>query len=135
MKKIKLLVKRIALKDDYTIGKLYINDECFCDTLEDTVRVLNSKEDKVYGKTAIPAGVYKVTLSMSNKFKRILPYIHDVPYFEGIRIHSGNTANDSLGCILVGINNVVGKVTSSRNTEEKLMKILENSDEITIEIV
>lgn len=135
MKKIKLLVKRIALKDDYTIGKLYINNEYFCDTLEDKVRVLNSKEDKVYGKTAIPAGVYKVTLSMSNKFKRILPYIHDVPYFEGIRIHSGNTSNDSLGCILVGINNVVGKVTSSRNTEEKLMKILENSDEITIEIV
>ena len=87
----KLLLKRIALRDTYTIGKIYIDGEYFCDTLEDKVRDLNKNgvfdgdEKKVYGETAIPYGTYKVILSYSPKFKRILPELLDVPCFTGIR--------------------------------------------------
>ena len=91
----KLLLKRIALRDTYTIGKIYIDGEYFCDTLEDKVRDLNKNgvfdgdEKKVYGETAIPYGTYKVILSYSPKFKRILPELLDVPCFTGIRIQGG----------------------------------------------
>lgn len=137
----KLTLKRIALRPTYTIGKLYIDDEYFCDTCEDKVRDANKngvfdEEKKVYGKTAIPYGNYTIILSMSNRFKRVLPLLLDVPEFSGIRIHSGNSADDSLGCILVGENKQVGKVLNSRKTEQKLMKILKETDEdIEIEIV
>lgn len=131
-----LKVKRIYKCDKYTIGKLYINDEYFSDTLEDKVRILNSYEDKVYGETAIPIGVYKVILSYSNRFKCILPEVLDVMFFKGIRIHSGNTAEDSSGCILVGINRnpKEGKIYDSRKTLKKLMEILQGDEEITLEI-
>ena len=137
----KLTLKRIALRPTYTIGKLYIDGKYFCDTCEDCVRDTNKngwfdEEKKVYGETAIPYGTYKVILSMSNRFKRVLPLLLDVPEFSGIRIHSGNTADDSLGCILVGENKQVGKVLNSRKTEKKLMKVLQATDEdIEIEIV
>jgi len=110
-----LKVKRIAKRDTYTIGKLYVDGEYFCDTIEDRDRGLNDsmsveeiKKIKVYGETAIPTGRYRVTLSYSVKFKKMLPEILNVKGFTGIRIHSGNTAKDSLGCILVGKNTVVG---------------------------
>ena len=137
----KLTLKRIALRPTYTIGKLYIDGEYFCDTCEDCVRDTNrngrfDESPKKYGLTAIPYGTYKVILSMSNRFKRVLPLLLDVPEFSGIRIHAGNTADDSLGCILVGENKQVGKVLNSRNTERKLMKVLQATDEdIEIEIV
>lgn len=137
----KLTLKRIALRPTYTIGKLYIDGKYFCDTCEDCVRDTNrngwfDESPKKYGLTAIPYGTYKVILSMSNRFKRVLPLLLDVPEFSGIRIHSGNTADDSLGCILVGENKQVGKVLNSRKTEQKLMKILNATDEeIEIEIV
>jgi hypothetical protein len=95
-----------------------------------------SYSEKKYGLTAIPYGTYNVILSMSNRFKRVLPLLLYVPEFSGIRIHSGNTADDSLGCILVGENKQVGKVLNSRKTENKLMQILNATDEdIEIEIV
>lgn len=137
----KLTLKRIALRSTYTIGRLYIDGKYFCDTCEDRVRDTNrngvfDEERKIYGETAIPYGTYKVILSMSNRFKRVLPLLLDVPEFSGIRIHSGNSADDSLGCILVGENKQVGKVLNSRNTEKKLMKVLQATDEdIEIEIV
>lgn len=136
----KLTLKRIALRPTYTIGRLYIDGEYFCDTCEDKVRDTNKNgvfyEKKVYGETAIPYGTYTIILSMSNRFKRVLPLLLDVPYFEGVRIHSGNTAKDSLGCILVGENKQVGKVLNSRKTENRLMQILNATNEdIEIEIV
>ena len=79
--------------EDYTIGDLYVNNVWFSNTLEDKVRLLNSYEDKVYGETAIPIGRYKVILSYSNRFKRILPEILNVDFFKGIRIHEGNYAD------------------------------------------
>lgn len=136
-----LTVKRVAKKDTYTIGKLYIDSVYFCDTLEDKDRGLKQSDDlayitkhKVYGETAIPTGTYNVSLTYSPKFKKILPLIENVKGFSGIRIHSGNTAQDSLGCILVGKNTVVGKVTNSRDTFNTLFEKLQNQKKITITI-
>ena len=128
----KLKLIRIYKAETYTIGKLYVDDELFCDVLEDKVR---SNGEKVYGQTAIPIGTYKVILNMSNRFKCIMPLLLNVPNFEGIRIHSGNTSEDTHGCLLVGKNTEKGKVTESRKTFQNLMSILTLAkDEITIEI-
>lgn len=135
---------RIANRPTYCIGRLYINGEYFCDTLEDTDRGLDDampleeiKDRKVYGKTAIPTGVYNVILNYSPKYKKVMPLIQNVKGFEGIRIHSGNTDKDSLGCILVGKNKVVGKVIDSRATYDAFFKRLQQrgKDKITIQIV
>lgn len=126
-----LILNRIAKKATYTIGKLYVNGTYLCDTLEDKDRGLTKEmsikeitSKKVYGETAIPTGKYQVIMSYSNKFKKVLPLLLNVPGYAGIRFHSGNTANDSLGCILVGQNKVVGKVINSRDTMNKLQGIL-----------
>ena len=168
-----IVLKRIAKKNSYTIGRLYIlkdeevesvvhsswmnpqlkrwfehkidagklTQECyFCDTLEPTWRNLkgiklspeeeNSKYSRVSGKvarkipghTAIPEGTYHVFITMSQKFKKWLPYLMGVPGFEGIRIHAGNKAEDTQGCILVGENRVKGMVVNSRIWLHRLMK-------------
>ena len=130
----RIVVKRTFKGKDYTIGKLYINGQYFCDTLEDVVR----DGEKVYGKTAIPEGTYTIVLTMSNRFKKMLPLLLQVPKFEGVRIHSGNTAADTEGCILVGKNKEKGKVLESRAVFAQLMKRLEsveNKENITIEIL
>lgn len=127
----KIVLKRIALRDTYTIGKLYIDDKYICDTVEDKVRDINKNgvfdngEKKVYGETAIPYGTYEVKWTYSNRFKKYMPELLNVPNFSGIRIHSGNTAADSLGCIIVGENKAVGKVLNSRATVNKLYPIIE----------
>ena len=128
-----LLLKRHTFKPTYTIGKLFLNSKYFCDVIEDTVRDLNMDGDlddcgegKVYGKTAIPYGRYEVQVTMSTRFKKLLPILIGVKGFEGIRIHSGNTEQDSLGCLIVGENKEVGKVLNSRVTMDKLMKEFES---------
>ena len=115
----KLELKRIALKPNYTIGKLFINGTYYCDTIEDKVIDLNKNgkfDDgltKVMHQTAIPYGTFKVVVNHSPKFKRELPRLLDVPYFEGILIHNGSDQNSSSGCIIVGENKTVGKVINS----------------------
>lgn len=122
-----LNINRIYKGEDYTIGELTINGTFFCYTLEDKVRLLNSYEDKFYGETAIPIGRYKVILSYSNHFKCKLPELLNVNFFSGIRIHAGNTKEDTKGCILVGeCKNVKeGYIYNSKNVMKKLMAILE----------
>lgn len=117
--------------DDTTIGTLEIGDfKCY--TLEDVVR---PNGPKVYGKTAIPAGRYKVILTMSPKFHILLPLVLDVENFSGIRIHSGNTAEDTKGCILVGQEKKGRMIFKSRLALGALMEILNNAkDEIWINI-
>lgn len=126
-----ITLNRIAKKSKYTIGKLYIDGEYFCDTIEDTDRGLTQtmtdaqiKSKKVYGQTAIPTGTYKVIINYSNKFKRQMPLLLNVPGFLGIRIHSGNTEKDTEGCLIVGKNKVVGKVIESKDTYNKLFSML-----------
>lgn len=122
----KLFLQRFAQTPEYTVGRLYIDNKFYCHTMEDVVRDLN-KEEKIIGKTAIPEGTYKVIVNRSPRFKRDLPRLLDVPYFEGILIHRGNTAKDSGGCILVGENKVKGKVINSTKYEIELTNILKNA--------
>lgn len=136
-----LLLNRVALKENYTIGHLYVNGEYFCDTLEDTVRDFNKDgdlnepgEEKVYGKTAIPYGTYRVIIDYSPHFKRNMPHVLNVKGFEGIRIHAGNDEFDTLGCILVGENKVVGKVLNSKAVFSKLFDLMETANVINLVI-
>lgn len=139
----KIELKRIFKGEDYTIGKLYIDGKYYCDTLEDTDRGLSNdmsldeiKKKKIYSKTAIPTGTYKIELTYSPKFKRILPLLNGVKGFSAIRIHNGNHQGHTEGCILVGYNKVKGKVIDSIATINKLMNLLQReSDIITITIV
>ena len=127
-------VKREYKKKDYTIGKMYIDGEYFCDTLEDTDRGLaqgmalsSLKEMKEEGKTAIPTGEYVLTITYSNRFAKMMPLINDVPAFSGARIHPLNSSKETEGCIGVGICDNPNKdwIRDSRNTYNKLMRILE----------
>lgn len=147
----KLLLKRIAKMEKYTIGKLYIDGKYFSDTLEDTDRNLTntmSKDEivkvKVYGKTAIPTGTYVVDMntvspkfgkrSWAQPYEGKVPRLQDVPGYEGVLIHPGNTADDTSGCILVGRNKVKGQVVESQNTFHSLMNILKGDNDIIITI-
>lgn len=147
-----LTLVRADRQPGYTVGSLFINGEFFCYTLEDTDRGLTQdmsldeiESKKEYGKTAIPKGIYTVDMNtVSPKFKDRewakpydgkLPRLVGVPGYEGVLIHVGNTAEDTLGCILVGANCFNGKLTNSTVTFHKLMTILTNSNElITITI-
>ena len=146
-----ILVKRIAKKSKYTIGKMYIDGQYICDTLEDADRGLNQNmslkeinNKKVYGETAIPTGTYKVDMNtVSPKFKSRtcakpyggkLPRLVLVPGYDGVLIHPGNKAEDTLGCILVGENKAVGQVLNSQVTFKKIMSILTKGTNITITI-
>lgn len=124
----------------YTIGIVSINGKRFgdgvhwCSSLEDTDRGLKQsqslesiKKIKIASKTAIPAGKYKVLITYSPRFKKNLPILLDVPGFTGIRIHSGNTAADTEGCILLGENSIKGKVTNSRYWCAKMQSLIENA--------
>lgn len=136
-----LKLSRDYKKDTYTIGRLYINNKLFSNTMEDRVRGLSSdmneseiKSLKVYGETAIPTGTYLIDLNtVSPKFKSRswakpyggkIPRLLNVKGFEGILIHPLNTAKDSLGCIGVGLNTKKGMITNSTEYFHKLMKEL-----------
>ena len=140
-----LILERIAKRKTYTIGRLYIRrqvvdeylpgtaDDYFCDTLEPTWRDYANGAYKVKGRSAIPEGRYAVVISYSPKFKQWLPILLGGPEFnkqwQGIRIHAGNTAKDTEGCILVGQNREVGKVLDSRKWLYELkQKIVEARD-------
>ena len=142
---------------DYTIGELYVQEEDkltqtykVCDTLEDAFRLLPKTcpntpkgsscecKEKVYGKTCIPNGTYTVVLSYSNRFKRILPELLNVPHFLGIRMHAGNSSKDTDGCLLLGTKSKGDWVTASRVAFNKVYKLLQGAvarkEEITITI-
>lgn len=152
----KIVLDRKWRKSEYTIGRLYINDEFFCNTLEDTDRELDQNMDlrvlrnkKIPNQTAIPTGVYEITLDVkSPKFSTYdfydkvcggyLPRLLDVPGFTGILIHCGSNASHSSGCILVGNNTIKGGLTNSKHVFESLYNKIktakENNEKITIEI-
>ncbi|GHU34901.1 hypothetical protein AGMMS50256_29240 [Betaproteobacteria bacterium] len=97
-----ITVSRDVLSGSFTLGQLFIDGMFFCYTCEDRDRRLEDGGAKIKGETAIPRGKYRVAVSLSNRFGRRLPEILNVPGFEGVRIHGGNTAADTEGCILVG---------------------------------
>lgn len=152
----KIELERRWKKATYTIGRLYVDGVYFCNTLEDRERGLKQtdpiatiKSRKVYGETAIPSGTYGVAMNVTSpKYAAVswywqlcqgkMPRLLSVPGFEGILIHPGNTALDSLGCILVGRNTKVGQLTESKATFQRLYKemakAVKEGEEITIVI-
>ena len=134
----KLLVQREIISDKSTIGTLYVEGIRECHTLEDKDRRLEEGAEKVYGETAIPRGMYKVVITYSNRFKKPMPLLLDVPGFSGIRIHPGNDKDDTHGCILVGVGIGQDILYNSRQAYERLFNKLEAAEclgeEITIEV-
>lgn len=123
-----MTLTRTAKRKTYTIGRLEIDGVYFCDTLEPAWRDLGPGRPghKIAGRTAIPEGRYPVVITWSPKFGQWLPLLLHVPLFEGIRIHAGNTAADTAGCILVGENRKVGHVlNSTRNVNLLKRRIVE----------
>lgn len=128
-----ILLLRKDFTEESTIGDFLINEEFFCYSLEDAVR----EGKKVYGKTAIPEGRYKVVINQSIRFKRAMPLLLEVPNFDGVRIHNGNTAEDTEGCILLGFTkdkNFVGKSCAAFNKFFDLLYIALRDEEAWIDI-
>jgi len=140
----KLKVVRETKNDLSTIGSLFINDVFFCYTLEDKDRGLKQSDSllfiqakKIFGLTAIPSGFYKLTVNQSPKFKRMLPRILEIKGFDGVLLHRGNTADHSLGCILIGYKKGHNSIFESTKAETDLVNrlLLHNNEVHTIEIV
>ena len=135
-----LRIDRAWKKPGYTVSRVYVDGQrlgdgrAWCNALEDTDRGLHSGMDaseigtrKVYGKTAIPAGRYEVKMTWSPRFGKRMPLLVGVPGFEGVRIHSGNTPQDTEGCILVGVNDKVGQLSMSRYWTNILTRLIEKA--------
>jgi hypothetical protein len=131
---VKLKLIRKEFTDKSTIGSLFVDNKWECWTLEDVVR-----EKKIKHETAIPAGTYQVIINLSNRFKRKMPLLLNVPEFEGIRIHSGYTAGHTSGCILVGSSRSANQLQQSKPAFnalfQKLLTVSNRGEKITIEII
>ena len=125
-----ITVKRLYKTDNSVIGEMLIDGIFECFTLEDAERPV-----KIKGETAIPKGTYRVIINESNRFKRLLPLLIDVPNFEGIRIHSGNSNHDTEGCILVGQTRNKNYIGQSRKAFDKLFKKMQAAKNITLTII
>lgn len=141
----KLTLKRVAKRPTYTIGWLYVDGVKFADTIEDKDRGLTQsmpvaeiKKRKVYSQTAIPTGTYTISMntvspkySKRDFYKKLcngkVPRLLNVPGYDGVLIHVGNTERDTAGCILVGQNTSVGKVLNSQVTFTRLYKVLKDA--------
>ena len=148
----KILVKRVFNCPNYCIGHMYIDGKYFSDTLEDSDRGLDNsmsieeiKKRKKYGITAIPIGTYKVDMNTvsplyakknrcySRPYGHKMPRLMNIKGYSGVLIHPGTTANDTLGCLLVGQNKIKGKLINSQATWKRLMDtLLKDKDNITI---
>ena len=127
-----MILRRKWATEVSTVGELSIDGKVECYTLEDVVR---GNEPKVYGKTAIPAGTYKVTVTFSNRFQKPMPLLHDVPGFEGVRIHSGNTSQDTEGCVLVGRVRESDRIGESKLAFEHLFPQIQAAAESKLQIL
>ena len=125
-----ITVKRLYKTDNSVIGEMLIDGIFECFTLEDVERPV-----KIKGETAIPKGTYRVIINESNRFKRLLPLLIDVPNFEGVRIHSGNSNHDTEGCILVGQTRNKNYIGQSRKAFDKLFKKMQAAKNITLTII
>lgn len=131
-------VTRVVDGENYTLGRVYLDNVFFCQSLEDEDRFLersleNVSERKVYGRTAIPRGRYRLITSFSNRFQRVLPAVLDVPGYSGIRIHGGNGPDDSLGCILVGQVRTSSGIAKCADTVQRIIDQIDDAAELGIE--
>ena len=135
----KLIVVRRVITPKSTAGDLYIDNVWRCYTLEDCDRFLEQGGEKVYGQTAIPRGTYKVEVSDSPRFGRRLPILLDVPRYTGVRIHCGNDADDTEGCILVGALQQPNFVGNSKAAFAMVFPLIDaafrRGEDITLEVV
>lgn len=119
-------------------GKFYIDEGYFGETLEDKDRYLESGEEKVRGDTALPRGRYRVTLSESARFHKLMPEVHDVPHFTGVRIHGGNVESDTLGCPLLGAVRTTSGVANCAGINQRLIdrigEAIANGEEVWLEV-
>jgi len=123
----KIQIKRLHKTENSTIGELTIDGKFECYTLEDKER-----EVKIKSETAIAKGTYKVIINQSNRFKRLLPLLLNVPNFEGVRIHPGNSNHDTEGCILVGKTRSQDYIGQSRKAFDSLFAKMQLAKEITL---
>jgi len=137
-----LQLVRESFTNNSTEGKLFVNGEFECYTLEDKDRFLEEGNEKVYGESAIPRGKYTITLTHSNRFNKLLPLLHNVEGFTGVRMHSGNKPEDTEGCILVGSVNssetddwIGSSKVAMRGLMGKLIDAQQREEIITIEVV
>lgn len=129
MNTLNLVLKRTTRTDKSTIGELSVDGKILCYTLEDVER-----EVKVAGKTAIQKGTYNVSITMSNRFKKLMPLLENVPNFSGVRIHSGNTAEDTEGCILVGLTKAEDFIGNSRIAFDRIFEKIKSAEKTTLTI-
>jgi len=122
-----IAIKRLYKSGNSTIGEMTVDGKWECYTLEDKER-----DVKIKSETAIPKGTYKVIINQSNRFKKLLPLLLNVPNFEGVRIHPGNTNHDTEGCILVGRTRSKDFVGQSRKAFESLFAKMKLAKEITL---
>lgn len=135
-------MKLILVRDEFTpqstIGKLSVNGAYFCETIEDCDRYLEAGGAKIPGETAIPRGTYEVTIDFSTRFGKDMPHVLNVPQFDGIRIHPGNSAHDTEGCVLVGLRRgpdyVYQSVAAFNPLYAKLDAAVEAGEKVTLEV-
>lgn len=134
----KLLLVRDAYTLTSTLGKLYVDGSYQCETLEDCDRQLETGGDKQQDATAIPRGIYVVTIDFSTRFGKDMPHVLDVPQFTGVRIHPGNSSQDTHGCVLVGLRRGADYVSQSvvafTQLYVKLDAAIEAGKEVTLEV-
>jgi hypothetical protein len=126
----KIQIKRLHKSENSTIGEMTIDGKFECYTLEDIER-----DVKIKSETAIPKGTYKVIINQSNRFKKLMPLVLNVPNFEGIRIHPGNSNHDTEGCILVGQTRSKDYISKSRKAYEILFAKMKLAKDITLTIL
>lgn len=140
---LRLTLIRKEFTEEATLGELYVDDDFACFTLEDAVRAdpkpeTPQNEAKVPGETAIPEGEYQVLITVSPRFKRLLPLLIDVPGYDGVRLHPGNTTEDTIGCILVGDqidhSTPIPTIRKSRIAFERLFREMQQAPYISITV-
>ena len=129
---------RCSFTEESTISNVTVNDLFVCFFLEDKDRKLEDGGTKIYGRTAIPRGFYEVKMDYSPKYKKNMPHVLDVPQYEGIRIHPGNKADDTEGCLIPGLAYKKDWVSESRVAYEKLLSMMLNAwtagEKVTLEM-
>lgn len=129
MKDIKLTLHRDVMARGCTLGRLIVDGKIYGYTCEDTDRKLEAGGQKIPGKTAIPRGLYHLTATISVRFKRLMPLIQGVPGFEGVRIHGGNTAEDTEGCPLLGLTRTASGVKNCAGVNAALLELITYAEE------
>lgn len=122
------LLLRDKSTDDFTLGQFYFTNKPLGYTCEDRDRFLERDGVKVPKQTAIPRGYYRLTVTFSNRFQKELPLVVDVPQFVGVRIHGGNTSEDTEGCPLLGLKRTADGVQDCKRPVAELTRLIKESE-------